>query len=297
MRLSVCVFITFFLATAYSSAITTDKGAPRLPVYPDQCTHPFRAVSGGRCYFLSYGSLQGSWEAAQQVCSWLHPTGRLAEFESGGELIDATSFLNEDVTSCSVWPSPGPWIGGVEVGSSGEFVWSSTNASILSTNWADNEPDSTTSGDAIALDCENEFKWRDLETTTSLPFMCESDANPPPVIWGCPGGFQMVGEGCYHFGAEQLNFDDSLTYCRGLGGKLLEFETVDEMYEFNDYFTENPPTPCGDIDDYNGRAQTIAHVTSAEVTDVEKPYFQSAIMWKQTQKEPSERRACCDQKG
>ncbi|CAG0899276.1 unnamed protein product, partial [Cyprideis torosa] len=141
----------------------------------------------------------------------------------------------------------GPWIGGVEVGSSGEFVWSSTNASILSTNWADNEPDSPTSGDAIVLDCENEFKWRDLETTTSLPFMCESDANPPPVIWGCPEGFQMAGEGCYHFGDQLLDFDDSLTYCRGLGGKLVEFETADEMFTFNEYFTENVPSPCGGV--------------------------------------------------
>ncbi|CAG0908517.1 unnamed protein product, partial [Cyprideis torosa] len=138
----------------------------------------------------------------------------------------------------------GPWIGGIEVGSTGEFVWRSTNASIQAANWADNEPNNPTSGDAVALDCENGFKWRDLETTTNLPFMCESNANPPPVIWGCPQGFQMAGEGCYHFGAEQLDFDDSLTYCRGLGGKLVEFETADEMYEFNDYFNENIPTPC-----------------------------------------------------
>ncbi|CAG0903571.1 unnamed protein product [Cyprideis torosa] len=138
----------------------------------------------------------------------------------------------------------GPWIGGVEVGSSGEFVWRSTNASILGDNWADNEPNSPTSGDAIAMDCENEFKWRDLERTTDLPFMCEADANPPPVTWGCPEGFQMVGRGCYHFGTEQLNFDNSRTYCHGLGGKLLEFETADEMFTFNDYFTENPPSSC-----------------------------------------------------
>ncbi|CAG0906225.1 unnamed protein product [Cyprideis torosa] len=77
--------------------------------------------------------------------------------------------------------------------------------------------------------------------------MCESDANPPPVIWGCPEGFQMAGEGCYHFGDQVLDFDNSLTYCRGLGGKLVEFETAEEMYEFNDYFKQNQPTPCDDV--------------------------------------------------
>ncbi|CAG0896823.1 unnamed protein product [Cyprideis torosa] len=67
-----------------------------IPVYENQCPRPFTAVVGGHCYFLSYGAIRQTWKNAQLLCSWLHPEGRLAEFEDEEELVDATRFLVTD---------------------------------------------------------------------------------------------------------------------------------------------------------------------------------------------------------
>ncbi|CAG0911812.1 unnamed protein product, partial [Cyprideis torosa] len=66
------------------------------PTYEGQCDHPFTAVNGGHCYFLSYEHVKTTWKEAQLICSWLHPKGRLAEFETPQETVDATGFLIND---------------------------------------------------------------------------------------------------------------------------------------------------------------------------------------------------------
>ncbi|CAG0899646.1 unnamed protein product, partial [Cyprideis torosa] len=161
----------FFLALA-SLATTIDgtldlpsNDRPRIPVYEGQCDPPFTPVEGSHCYFLSYNKMKSDWLGAQLVCSWLHPVGRLAEFETVEELVDATEFLFKDNRDGTYpWAAPGPWIGAIELGDSNEFVWASSNSPIEVPNWSPSRPNSPTSGDGVALDVANfcELKKADL---------------------------------------------------------------------------------------------------------------------------------------
>ncbi|CAG0893827.1 unnamed protein product [Cyprideis torosa] len=167
------------VASSNEKISQADAGAPRLPIYDGQCDPPFRPMKGSKCYFLSYGTFERSWQTAQQLCRVLHPMGSLAEFQELEELIDATLFLSNDDHDCRSWNSPGPWIGGIEVGDSNTFTWASTNSTIQNYNWAEGRPNSASSNDGIALDCSTEFKWIDLDNSMELPFLCEISPNPP----------------------------------------------------------------------------------------------------------------------
>ncbi|CAG0895196.1 unnamed protein product [Cyprideis torosa] len=80
-----------------------ESGKSREPIYPGQCTHPFVPIEGERCYFLSYGVIEHSWNDAKTICQWLHPEGILAEFHSMDELVDVTLFLGRDDAACTAW--------------------------------------------------------------------------------------------------------------------------------------------------------------------------------------------------
>ncbi|CAG0892553.1 unnamed protein product [Cyprideis torosa] len=149
------------------------------PTYEGQCDQPFTAVNGGRCYFPSYDLVKTTWKEAQVICSWLHPKGQLAEFETLQEIVDATGFLIND-NSTHGWGSVGPWIGAIEKGDSNTFIWHSSKAPIEAHNWAESRPYSTTSGDGVALDASDNFQWIDLSSGTYLPFLCEIPSNPRP---------------------------------------------------------------------------------------------------------------------
>ncbi|CAG0905382.1 unnamed protein product [Cyprideis torosa] len=133
-----------------------DAGMPRLPIYDEQCDPPFQPIRGSKCYFLSYSTFKGSWQTAQQLCRLSHPKAYLAEFKDLEELIDATVFLTNDDHECRSWSSPGPWIGGMEIGDSNTFAWASSNSTIQNFNWAEGRPNSASSNDGIALDCSME---------------------------------------------------------------------------------------------------------------------------------------------
>ncbi|CAG0896652.1 unnamed protein product [Cyprideis torosa] len=216
-------------------------GRPRLPIYDGQCDPPFQPMKGSKCYFLSYGTFERSWQTAQQLCRVLHPMGSLAEFEDLEELIDATLFLSNDDHDCRSWSSPGPWIGGIEVGDSNTFTWASSNSTIQNFNWAEGRPNSASSNDGIALDCSSEFKWIDLDNTLELPFLCEIPPNPPAPTYTCPEGFNLVGKFCFATGSETLTWDQAQSYCKSLTGtgKLVEIQTEEELEELKTYLADD----------------------------------------------------------
>ncbi|CAG0903383.1 unnamed protein product, partial [Cyprideis torosa] len=175
LTLCVCVFDNLnFLANASPEVVMVN-----FPTYDGQCDHPFTAVNGGRCYFPSYDLLKNTWKEAQLICSWLHPKGQLAEFETLQEIVDATGFLIND-TSTHGWGSVGPWIGAIEKDNSNTFMWHSSKAPIEAQNWAESRPYASTSGDGVALDASDNFQWIDLSSGTELPFLCEIPSNPRP---------------------------------------------------------------------------------------------------------------------
>ncbi|CAG0892935.1 unnamed protein product [Cyprideis torosa] len=266
-------------------------------VYEDQCDFPFLAVDGGYCYFMSKSLLAITWEEAQTICGWMHPQGRLAEFTTAEELVQATLFLLDNDPSCNSWsareyepscnswsappvsmtlpatpgapvsmtppatpgapvsmtppatpeapvsmtppatpgaPVTGPWIGAREIEDSNEFVWASTNSSISHANWGPGQPNSETSGDSVALDCQYSYAWVDMAATNDGPVLCEIPANAPPEVIVCPTDFTLVGPRCYHTGPNHMTWDEAVQYCHNAAPsatnpKLAEFEEEDEL--------------------------------------------------------------------
>ncbi|CAG0906457.1 unnamed protein product [Cyprideis torosa] len=150
------MFVTICFVSLLRLALAAKDVSPRLPIYDGQCDPPFQPIQGSKCYFLSYSTFKGSWQTAQQLCRLSHPKAYLAEFQDLEELIDATLFLSNDDHECRSWSSPGPWIGGMEIGDSNTFTWASTNSTIQNFNWAEGRPNSASSNDGIALDCSME---------------------------------------------------------------------------------------------------------------------------------------------
>ncbi|CAG0889597.1 unnamed protein product, partial [Cyprideis torosa] len=235
------VFLAAVAGVAQSTLDLLAHDRQKLSVYENQCDPPFKAVDGGYCYFLAYNVMKSDWHGAQLICSWLHPGGKLAEFETLAELIEATIFLSFDNSSYE-WAPQGPWIGAIEVGDSNEFVWASTNASIQDTNWSASKPNSPTSGDGVVLDASNSFEWIDMSNNTSLSFLCETEPNPPPTIMGCPEGFFRLGESCYAvFDDTLLNWNDAQMFCASLvaDGRLVELETAEEIQLLTHHLATN----------------------------------------------------------
>ncbi|CAG0892934.1 unnamed protein product [Cyprideis torosa] len=246
-------------------------------VYEGQCDFPFLAVDGGYCYFMSKSLLAMTWEEAQTICGWMHPQGRLAEFTTAEELVQATLFLLDNDPSCNSWSAPpvsktppatpgapvgrnfekrhlfellspnrettpsdsprylaGPWIGAREIEDSNEFVWASTNSSISHANWGPGQPNSETSGDSVALDCEYSYAWVDMAATNDGPVLCEIPANAPPEVIVCPTDFILVGPRCYHTGPNWITWYEAVQYCHNAAPsatnpKLAEFEKEEEL--------------------------------------------------------------------
>ncbi|CAG0906493.1 unnamed protein product [Cyprideis torosa] len=243
----------FFLALALVATMEApldlaSNDRPRIPVYEGQCDPPFTPVEGSHCYFLSYNKMKSDWLGAQLVCSWLHPDGRLAEFETVEELVDATEFLFKDNQEGTYpWAAPGPWIGAIELGDSNEFVWASSNSPIEVPNWSPSRPNSPTSGDGVALDVASPtsvIEWIDLSNGTEVPILCEIPSNPPPVELTCPEGFFSLGDSCYAVfddDADRRTWNAAQTFCASLaaGGRLVELETASELGLLKDHLIES----------------------------------------------------------
>ncbi|CAG0880203.1 unnamed protein product [Cyprideis torosa] len=238
----------FFVALA--SVATSDRALDlssndrrTIPIYNGQCDNPFTPVEGSLCYFLSYDQMETDWLSAQMVCSWLHPNGRLAEFETSEELVHATLFLlNDNGNGTSPWAAPGPWIGAIELGDSNEFVWASSNSPIEATNWSPSRPNSPTFGDGVALDASNSFEWINLSNATEAPILCEIPSNPLDVL--CPEGFFSLGDSCYAVYDEypnKLPWDEAQSFCGSLaaGGRLVELENAEEINRLKDHLMES----------------------------------------------------------
>ncbi|CAG0901713.1 unnamed protein product [Cyprideis torosa] len=232
---------------------------PKTPVYNGQCNPPFTPVEGSHCYFLSYDEFETNWMRAQQFCSWLHPEGRLAEFETLEELVGATVFLTIDNQNGTYpWTAPGPWIGAIELGDSNEFVWASSNSSIEATNWSPSRPNSPTVGDGVALDASNNFEWIDLSNGTEVPILCEMPWNPPVELI-CPDGFSSLGNtgnSCYRvYDDRTSNWTISQTFYYWIGGEeredtgIFEWASTDQWIDNPDWYPGQP--------DYSGSEAAI----------------------------------------
>ncbi|CAG0898755.1 unnamed protein product [Cyprideis torosa] len=123
------------------------------------CDLPFEETPGGKCLFNPMELIQATWDQGQRICRWIHENGHLVEFQSYEEMLDVTGYLNERYGSCSNWPSGGVWIGAVEVADTNEFIWQSTNSTVVVANWIQGQPNSPTSGDAAMMNCEFLSYW------------------------------------------------------------------------------------------------------------------------------------------
>ncbi|CAG0904892.1 unnamed protein product, partial [Cyprideis torosa] len=232
------------------------------------CDHPFQETPGGKCIFSPKEILQGSWDEAQQICGFLKKDSRLLEFRTADELLDVTSYLSQNDADCSRWPSGmrmnidkynviksvsatslgiltkfyfsggGPWIGAIEVGNTNQFIWSSDNSTVVVENWVQGQPNSPSSGDGAMMSCEFTFEWMDKSRDTVLPVLCEVEPRAK-----CPAQFTAVGDTCYYLGNSSIDWNAAQDYCGILApnGKLVELETLEEIYLLTEFLNKNSP--------------------------------------------------------
>ncbi|CAG0892802.1 unnamed protein product [Cyprideis torosa] len=232
------VFITNFMANYSAHPNNNDILFLRSDRNFKTCDHPFEETPGGKCLFNPMGLIQATWDEGQRVCRWIHENGHLVEFQTYEEMLDVTGYLNEHYGSCSNWPSGGPWIGAIEVADTNDFIWYSNNSTVLIDNWATEQPNSPTFGDAAMMTCEFSFEWLDKERDNVLPILCEM-----PPRSKCPEAFTPVGDTCYYLGDAATNWETAQEFCKVLttNGKLAEFETAEEIYAVTDFLINNAP--------------------------------------------------------
>ncbi|XP_043284770.1 C-type lectin domain family 4 member A [Venturia canescens] len=51
----------------------------------------------------------------------------------------------------------------------------------------------------------------------------------------CPSNYTRVGQNCYHFSYREFDWKSSASFCRGMGGNLVELETVEENQDLVTY--------------------------------------------------------------
>jgi len=44
----------------------------------------------------------------------------------------------------------------------------------------------------------------------------------------CPANYTRMGQNCYHFSNRDFDWKSSASLCRGMGGHLVEFDTIEE---------------------------------------------------------------------
>lgn len=47
----------------------------------------------------------------------------------------------------------------------------------------------------------------------------------------CPANYTRMGQNCYHFSNREFNWKSSASLCRGMGGHLIEFNTIEESQD------------------------------------------------------------------
>ncbi|XP_050463285.1 LOW QUALITY PROTEIN: oxidized low-density lipoprotein receptor 1 [Cataglyphis hispanica] len=47
----------------------------------------------------------------------------------------------------------------------------------------------------------------------------------------CPANYTRMGQNCYHFSSRDFNWKSSASLCRGMGGHLVEFDTIEESQD------------------------------------------------------------------
>ncbi|CAG0898982.1 unnamed protein product, partial [Cyprideis torosa] len=173
---------------------------------------------------------------AERLCQEMHPQGALAEFETSEEAIAMTIHLNKDYNKCKGLAPPGPWIGGIERSNQNIFDWSSINATIGCTNWELGRPNSSTTGDGIALNCASYYTWFDAANSTELPFVCEI-----PYQIKCPdNNFTFIGSSCYLISESRTIRSTAIQRCQESNATLLEMETSNEILWMTAYLLTQP---------------------------------------------------------
>ncbi|CAG0893922.1 unnamed protein product [Cyprideis torosa] len=188
------------------------------------CDHPFTEVPGGKCLFNSRGVLRGTWEEGQRICAWLNQDAHLLEFRSLDEIQDLADHL--DPVCLGYFEIDVP-----------DFILTFALISRVffrccsSTGLTEERKPSSLRRLEI-------LQWMDAPGHKELPIICEVPPRPK-----CPAVFTSVGESCYYLGNSSTTWSTAQEICRLLApnGKLIELETLEEMYSINEFLTNNSP--------------------------------------------------------
>ena len=63
-------------------------------------------------------------------------------------------------------------------------------------------------------------------------FVTDRSINIPVA---CPSNYTRIGKNCYHLSVREFDWKSSANFCRGMGGNLVELETVEENQDLVSY--------------------------------------------------------------
>ncbi|CAG0890974.1 unnamed protein product [Cyprideis torosa] len=128
---------------------------------------------GRSCY--AFDDIRNStWDDAQTYCQGLALGGKLIEMETAEEFYLITTYLRENPHQyCS---THNYWTGAQQREDSQYYEWATTRWPLLFYNWRYDEPSYPYSGNAIVLDCSDDWQWRNAQKTASgtLYKLCEA---------------------------------------------------------------------------------------------------------------------------
>lgn len=76
-----------------------------------------------------------------------------------------------------------------------------------------------------------DYMEKRLKRTEQLVYYLMSGNKQKPEENPCTADFKRVGESCYRFGLERVDWKTAATKCKAFGGNLAEFDKLDKFYD------------------------------------------------------------------
>jgi hypothetical protein len=76
-----------------------------------------------------------------------------------------------------------------------------------------------------------DYMEKRLKRTEQLVYYLMAGNNQKPQQDPCPAEFKKIGDSCYHYGLERIDWKSAAHRCKSLGASLGEFDTLDKFYD------------------------------------------------------------------
>ncbi|XP_060583210.1 perlucin-like protein [Ruditapes philippinarum] len=124
-------------------------------------------VFGNSLYFIGKESVK--WSQAVDTCKALD--GYLVQIQDSKENEFITDLVNS--TFAEIKDVFGVWIGGSDMQNEGSWIWEHSKASIVFSNWGQNEPNGNKDENCLHLYKYIDWDWNDTICQLKMGFICE----------------------------------------------------------------------------------------------------------------------------